>query len=69
MRAATKVEPTNSQELGLEVGDQVEHPAFGGGTIIAIDGEGDKAEAGINFADGVGLKHLSLAWAPLTKRR
>ncbi|MEM9040841.1 MAG: UvrD-helicase domain-containing protein [Actinomycetota bacterium] len=68
MRAATKVEPTNSQELGLEVGDQVEHPAFGGGTIIAIDGEGDKAEAVINFADGVGLKHLSLAWAPLTKR-
>ncbi|MEM9749132.1 MAG: UvrD-helicase domain-containing protein [Actinomycetota bacterium] len=68
MRAAKKVEPTNSQELGLEVGDHVEHPAFGVGTIIAIDGEGDKAEAVINFAEGVGLKHLSLAWAPLTKR-
>ena len=33
----------------------------------ALDGEGDKAEAVINFS-GVGLKHLSLAWAPLTRR-
>ena len=68
MRAGKKVaEPSNSQELGLAVGDQVEHPAFGAGTIIAIDGEGDKAEAVINFSGGVGLKHLSLAWAPLKK--
>lgn len=60
------VEPSNSQELGLSVGDTVEHPAFGSGTIIAVDGEGEKAEAVINFR-GVGLKHLSLAWAPLKK--
>ena len=68
MRAGKKVvEQSNSQELGLVVGDQVEHPAFGAGTIIAIDGEGDKSEAVINFSGGVGLKHLSLAWAPLKK--
>ncbi|WP_040492691.1 DNA helicase PcrA [Ilumatobacter nonamiensis] len=68
MRAGQKVtEPSNSQELGLNVGDQVEHPAFGAGTIIAVDGEGDKTEAVINFSGGVGLKHLSLAWAPLKK--
>ncbi|MEM1332177.1 MAG: 3'-5' exonuclease [Actinomycetota bacterium] len=67
LRAGQKLEPTNSQELGFEVGDQVEHPAFGAGTIIAVDGEGDKAEAVINFP-GAGLKHLSLAWAPLTRR-
>ena len=60
-------EPSNSQELGLNVGDQVEHPAFGAGTIIAVDGEGEKTEAVINFTGGVGLKHLSLAWAPLKK--
>ncbi|MEL6890659.1 MAG: UvrD-helicase domain-containing protein [Actinomycetota bacterium] len=66
LRAGQKLEPTNSQDVGFEVGDQVEHPAFGAGTIIALDGEGDKAEAVINFS-GVGLKHLSLAWAPLTK--
>jgi DNA helicase-2/ATP-dependent DNA helicase PcrA len=69
MRAGQKAatEPANSQELGLHVGDKVEHPSFGAGTIIAVDGEGEKTEAVINFSDGVGLKHLSLAWAPLKK--
>jgi DNA helicase II / ATP-dependent DNA helicase PcrA len=68
LRAGQKVvEQSNSQDLGLGVGDEVQHPAFGTGRIIAIDGEGEKAEAVINFSGGVGLKHLSLAWAPLKK--
>ncbi|MEP4649724.1 MAG: 3'-5' exonuclease, partial [Ilumatobacter sp.] len=68
MRAGRTVsEPSNSQDLGLGVGDKVEHPAFGAGTIIAVDGEGERTEAVINFSGGVGLKHLSLAWAPLKK--
>jgi DNA helicase-2/ATP-dependent DNA helicase PcrA len=58
--------PSNSQELGLRIGDDVEHPAFGEGVIIDISGTGEKAEATINFP-GVGTKHLSLAWAPLKK--
>ncbi len=58
--------PTNSQDLGLRVGDDVEHPAFGAGVIIDISGVGEKAEASINFS-GVGTKHLALAWAPLKK--
>ncbi|MEM8619720.1 MAG: 3'-5' exonuclease [Actinomycetota bacterium] len=69
MRAGTTTtpQPANSQDLGLRVGDDVEHPAFGDGVIIDITGEGDKAEATVNFA-GVGSKHLALAWAPLKKR-
>lgn len=59
-------EPSNSQELGLRIGDGVEHPSFGAGVIIDISGEGEKAEATINFT-GTGTKHLSLAWAPLKK--
>ncbi|NND75346.1 MAG: UvrD-helicase domain-containing protein [Ilumatobacter sp.] len=59
-------EPSNSQELGLRIGDGVDHPSFGAGVIIDISGEGEKAEATINFA-GVGTKHLALAWAPLKK--
>jgi DNA helicase-2/ATP-dependent DNA helicase PcrA len=58
--------PSNSQELGLRVGDDVEHPSFGEGIILEIRGQGDKAEASIRFA-GAGTKHLSLAWAPLKK--
>jgi DNA helicase-2/ATP-dependent DNA helicase PcrA len=58
--------PANSQELGVKVGDDVEHPAFGEGIILEIRGQGDKAEATIRFQGG-GTKHLSLAWAPLKK--
>jgi DNA helicase-2/ATP-dependent DNA helicase PcrA len=58
--------PANSQELGLRVGDDVEHPSFGEGVILEIRGQGDKAEATIRFR-GVGTKHLSLAWAPLKR--
>jgi DNA helicase-2/ATP-dependent DNA helicase PcrA len=58
--------PANSQELGLKVGDDVEHPSFGEGVILEIRGQGDKAEATIRFR-GVGTKHLSLAWAPLKR--
>ena len=58
--------PSNSQELGLRTGDDVEHPAFGEGVIIEIRGQGDKAEATIRFREA-GTKHLSLAWAPLKR--
>jgi DNA helicase-2/ATP-dependent DNA helicase PcrA len=66
IRAGNSPQPSNSQELGLRIGDDVAHPAFGEGVIIHITGTGDKAEATINFA-GVGQKHLALAWAPLKK--
>ena len=67
MRASRSPSRPTARNSGLSVGDQVEHPAFGAGTIIAVDGEGEKTEAVINFSGGVGLKHLSLAWAPLKK--
>jgi DNA helicase-2/ATP-dependent DNA helicase PcrA len=66
MRSRNTPEPSNSQELGLKVGDDVAHPAFGEGVIIDISGTGEKAEAVVNFP-GVGQKHLALAWAPLKK--
>jgi DNA helicase-2/ATP-dependent DNA helicase PcrA len=66
LRARNTPQPSNSQDLGLKVGDDVAHPAFGDGVIIDISGTGDSAEAVINFA-GVGQKHLALAWAPLKK--
>jgi DNA helicase-2/ATP-dependent DNA helicase PcrA len=58
--------PSNAQSIGLRLGDDVEHPAFGEGVIIDIRGHDDKAEATIRFRDA-GTKHLSLAWAPLKK--
>ena len=58
--------PSKSQELGLRIGDDVEHPAFGEGVVIDIQGSGDNMEATINFP-GTGTKHLALEWAPLRK--
>ena len=59
-------QPANSQDLGLRVGDDVEHPSFGEGVVIEISGSGDRAEAVVNFP-GAGAKHLALAWAPLKR--
>ena len=58
--------PSGAESIGLEVGDDVEHPTFGEGIILEVRGEGDRAEATVRFP-GVGTKHLSLAWAPLKK--
>ncbi len=57
---------SNSQDIGLQTGDDVEHPSFGEGVILEIRGQGDKAEATIRFREA-GTKHLALAWAPLKK--
>lgn len=55
-------------DLGLRVGDDVEHATFGEGVVIELRGEGERAEATIRFP-GVGVKHLALAWAPLRRCR
>jgi DNA helicase-2/ATP-dependent DNA helicase PcrA len=55
-----------AERAGLRVGDDVVHGTYGEGVIMAIRGDGDKAEADVHFRD-VGQKTLLLAWAPLTK--
>ncbi len=51
----------------FHVGDDVLHPKFGEGRIMALSGEGERAEATVDFVDE-GRKHLMLAYAPLVKR-
>ena len=48
------------------VGDTVVHTKFGTGRISALEGEGERAEATVDFLDA-GRKHLVLAYAPLVK--
>jgi DNA helicase II / ATP-dependent DNA helicase PcrA len=55
-----------AERIGLRVGDDVTHEKYGAGVIVDIVGEGDKAEASVNFPDH-GQKRLLLAWAPLRK--
>ncbi|MFO7962262.1 MAG: UvrD-helicase domain-containing protein [Nitriliruptoraceae bacterium] len=51
----------------FHVGDDVLHPKFGEGRIMALSGEGERSEATVDFVDE-GRKHLMLAYAPLVKR-
>ncbi len=57
---------SGAESLGLRIGDDVRHTAWGEGVIVDIIGEGDKAEALVNFP-GVGEKRLLLSWAPLER--
>ena len=56
----------NRAVVPLDMGDRVSHDAFGLGTVIATRGEGDKAEATIDFGSS-GTKRLLLRYAPVDK--
>jgi len=51
---------------GIGEGDRVHHEHWGLGTVVALAGEGDRAEAVVRFDDR-GDKRLLLAWAPLSR--
>ncbi len=51
----------------LEVGDRVNHDAFGLGTVTATRGAGDSTQAEVDFGEGTGSKWLLLRYAPLEK--
>jgi DNA helicase-2/ATP-dependent DNA helicase PcrA len=59
-------ESTGAEALGLAVGDAVVHGHWGTGVVLAVAGEGDKAEAKVRF-DSVGEKRLLLSATPLRR--
>ncbi len=52
--------------VSLDPGDRVNHDTFGLGTVVAIDGEGDRAQASVDFGSH-GIKRLLLRYAPVEK--
>jgi DNA helicase-2/ATP-dependent DNA helicase PcrA len=56
----------SSTAIILAPGDRVSHDTFGLGKVVAISGEGDRAEATIDFGS-VGEKRLLLRYAPVEK--
>ena len=50
----------------LEVGDRVSHDTFGVGKVTAVSGEGEKAQAVIDFGS-LGEKRLLLRYAPVER--
>ncbi|MEX5236300.1 DNA helicase PcrA [Kocuria arenosa] len=61
---AGRVQP-NKEIPSLSVGDTVDHKAFGKGTVVSVEGAGDKTVAKVRF--GADEKRLLLRYAPLTK--
>ncbi len=54
------------EAVSLAVGDRVTHDSFGLGTVVAVTGVGDRAQATVDFgADG--RKQLLLRYAPVEK--
>jgi len=50
----------------LQVGDRVSHDGFGMGTVVALRGAAEKAQAEVDFGS-LGSKWLVLRFAPLVK--
>ena len=63
-RRRDRVQP-QKEVVAVSVGDKVNHTAFGNGTVLAVEGAGDKTVAKVKF--DVGEKRLLLRYAPLTK--
>ena len=63
--AAAKAKPAR-QIPSLDPGDRVLHDSFGMGTVVAMEGAGDKTVASIDFGSE-GVKRLLLRYAPVEK--
>lgn len=59
--------PGNRPVISLAGGDRVTHDSFGLGTVVRVEGEGDKAMAHVDFGPDTGVKRLLLRYAPLEK--
>ncbi|WP_369056225.1 DNA helicase PcrA [Kineococcus terrestris] len=57
--------PGNRPVISLSPGDRVTHDSFGMGTVVRVEGEGDKTVAHIDFREGT--KRLLLRYAPVEK--
>ncbi len=63
--AAGRVQP-QKEVIAVVVGDKVNHTSFGNGTVLSVEGAGDKTVAKVIF--DIGEKRLLLRYAPLTKQ-
>jgi DNA helicase-2/ATP-dependent DNA helicase PcrA len=64
--SVSPVRTTGAERLDLSVGEDVVHAKWGEGVVVALRGEGDKAEATVRFP-GLGEKQLLLSWTPLKR--
>jgi DNA helicase-2/ATP-dependent DNA helicase PcrA len=59
--------PGNRAVPALAPGDRITHDSFGLGTVVAVDGAGERAAASVDFGGDYGIKRLVLRYAPVEK--
>jgi DNA helicase II / ATP-dependent DNA helicase PcrA len=59
--------PGNRAVPALSPGDRITHDSFGLGTVVAVDGAGERAAASVDFGGDYGVKRLVLRYAPVEK--
>jgi ATP-dependent DNA helicase UvrD/PcrA len=59
--------PGNRPIPALSPGDKVTHDSFGLGTVVSVDGLGERSAASIDFGGDYGVKRLVLRYAPVEK--
>ena len=59
--------PGNRAVPVLVAGDRVSHDSFGLGTVLRLEGEGERTLAHVDFGASVGVKRLLLRYAPVEK--
>jgi DNA helicase-2/ATP-dependent DNA helicase PcrA len=59
--------PGNRAVPALSPGDRITHDSFGLGTVVAVDGAGERAAASVDFGGDYGIKRLVLRYAPVEK--
>jgi DNA helicase-2/ATP-dependent DNA helicase PcrA len=59
--------PGNRVVPSLSPGDRITHDSFGLGTVVAVDGAGERAAASVDFGGDYGVKRLVLRYAPVEK--
>jgi DNA helicase-2/ATP-dependent DNA helicase PcrA len=59
--------PGNRPVISLHAGDRVTHDSFGLGSVVRVEGEGEKAMAHVDFGGDAGVKRLLLRYAPVEK--
>ncbi|ANH36732.1 ATP-dependent DNA helicase UvrD1 [Nocardioides dokdonensis FR1436] len=64
--AAAKAKKPAREIPALDPGDRVLHDSFGMGTVVSVEGGGDKSVASIDFGSE-GVKRLLLRYAPVEK--
>ena len=63
---AARSKRATREVVSLSAGDRVSHDSFGLGTVVAVEGQGDKSVASVDFGSQ-GVKRLLLRYAPVEK--